>query len=405
VCYGGGHAPIIRLVAERLILNDHHDFAILPLNGAINFFNDHLSSKVVKLSDFHFLFDSYIPDILKYGNMLFEENFNPNMGISKFESIFYLGLSFFDLVSENGYDLALEKYESKKRQSFLPINTMMKILECLQPDLIVTTNSPRFEYATILASKNLNIVSLQILDLFGDDFPIPSADHIVVMNEKIAYKLNLNSNNSSIFYPYGQPVLDFTFDKVKSYDFIEIKKENNLGLSKILLFSPTKNFIYNEDLSIKEVRDSTLINTTLFHLLSEVSDFLDIQIVIRVHPSDNINNYNVFFENSNRFHYLPHLNVYESIAISDFCLSYNSTLSLQALICNKISFTFNQNPGSKYFWKEFSEYPFIYSKDYIELKNNLISHISECANINLNDFFERGSLNKIVNLIDSIIEE
>lgn len=406
VCYGGGHAPIIRLIAERLILNNYQSFAILPLNGAVNFFNDDLfNGKVLNLSNFHILFDKNITEIFNYGTRILEENFNSNIGISKFESVFYLGLSFFDLVKEYGYDSALKKYKFKKRQSFLPKNTMLKILDFLNPKLIVTTNSPRFEYASILAARELKIPSLQILDLFGDDYPVPSADHIVVMNELVKNKLVRNGNNTSTFYAFGQPVLDYTIEKVKSYDKVSLKRDNNLDFSKILLFSPTRNFIYNDDLSIKEEVDSRVLNESIFSLLFDVSVALNIQVLVKIHPSDNISNYISYIEKYPRFYFLPKLDVYESLAISDYFLSYNSTMCVQALVCGKLSFTFNQVPGSNYPWYEFSEKPFIYSSDYIQLKNNLLYYINENHEVNFENFFQTGSLNKILNLVNSIIEE
>ena len=93
---------------------------------------------------------------------------------------------------------------------------MRKILLHIGPDLVITTSSPRFEFATIKAAKNLGILSLQILDLFGDDFPLPSADHIVVMNNNVKKKLINKGIKNSLIHSFGQPVLEETILKVNN---------------------------------------------------------------------------------------------------------------------------------------------------------------------------------------------
>jgi hypothetical protein len=404
ICYGGGHSSIIKIIIDKLILNSDFDYVIIPLNGAIdNFKNTLYNDKVMTLSSFNILFDKDIDEILKYGRMLLKENYNPKIGISKIESIFYLGLSFFDLVKEYGYCKAIEIYDQKKRQAFMPMGTMIKILEHIKPDLIITTTSPRFEYATIKSAKFLGIKSLQILDLFGDDYPIPTADYIITMNQAVADKLKLNGNISSCFYPIGQPVLEDTVYKVQNVNALLIKSNFELLSKKILLFSPTRNFIFNDDFSLREELDVRLINDIIFNILDKVAIQLNIQILIRPHPSDNIINYNEYINGKDFYSYIPSLDLYQSIAISDFSLSYFSTISLQTLVCKKPSFTFNQNPNLPYPWLEFTSQPFIFSSNYMELEANLLQNISNNIQVDLDNFFEMGSIDRINSLLIKLI--
>jgi hypothetical protein len=403
VCYGGGHSAIINLVAKSVLINSNIEIVIIPLNGAIkNIKENFTENQVFTLSNFGSLFDYDIDKIFKYGIMLLDENHNETSGISRLESIFYLGLSFYDLVLEKGYELAFKSYSEKKRQAFLPESVMKTILLHIGPDLVITTSSPRFEFATIKAAKYLGIPSLQILDLFGDDFPLASADHIVVMNDNVKKKLIKKGVKNSIFHSFGQPVLEETIIKVKNVNVDNLKNVLNLRDNRVLLFSPTQNIIINEDLSVKEIQDGKLINDLIFNILDEIANLFNLKILIRPHPSDNINNYISYIESKECYIYQPDLDVYEAIAISDFTLSYASTLSLQSLVCGKLSFTYNQNPEQKYYWTEFSCRPFIYSSNYIELIENLKKFIDGSSSIDTDEFFQSGFYTKLNNLIKTI---
>ncbi|QDQ86241.1 UDP-N-acetyl glucosamine 2-epimerase [Alcaligenaceae bacterium SJ-26] len=81
------------------------------------------------------------------------------------ESRAYLGLSYLDLVGERGEEDAARAYAQKGRQAFLPVATMRRILKRLRPDVLITTASPRAEYAAQLAADELGIKRVILLDL------------------------------------------------------------------------------------------------------------------------------------------------------------------------------------------------------------------------------------------------
>lgn len=337
--------------------------------------------------------------------MLLSENYNSDIGISKLESIFYLGLSYNDLVKQLGEVKAAEEYGKRKRQSFKPVGVMETILTEIKPDIVITTASPRFEVATILAAKKLGIPSLQLLDSFGDDYPIPSADHIVVMNHSISEKLRTKGVNNSTFHALGQPILDETIEIVHAIDSSALKQELKMPNSKVLLYLPHKNYIFNDDLSVKEERDSEPINNIIFEILDQLAVTLNIQILIRPHPSDHIENYWKYIKDKPFYSFHPEINVYQSIAISDYSLSYCSTVVLQTLVCRKPAFIFNQNPELNYPWPGYSQKPFIFSRNYEELKENLTTYITDDTPQLLNNFFEEGAVQKINALIKKIIAD
>lgn len=85
------------------------------------------------------------------------------------ESAAYLGLSYAELETEAGTAAAEAAYRQRGRHAFLPVRTLTRILQAVQPDVVVATNSPRAERAAILAAGHLGIPALCVVDLFAID--------------------------------------------------------------------------------------------------------------------------------------------------------------------------------------------------------------------------------------------
>jgi hypothetical protein len=404
ISYGGGHSNLLKPIIEEALKNPFNEIIIIPFNGAIpyyyRFFNDEC---IYPLSKFLFLFDENVDEILRFGSKLLNDNFNPELGITKFESICYLGLSFFDLVNTLGVKAAELEYASKKRNSFNPINVIYKILKHIKPTIVITTNSPRFEAASLKAASKLNIKSIQLLDLFGDEYPIPSADFIITLNKNVSSKVERKVKNNSTILPFGQPIFDITKLEVSKIDSNKLRLKLNIPESKVILFCPSKNFIFNNDFSLKEINDSHLINVKIFTMFERLILNRNLTIIIRTHPSDSIDFYLPYFDKNNSFKYFKDLNIYETLAISDACVSYNSTVLVQSLICGKLSFPFNQDPSNPYLWNDFQISPFIYSSNLEELENNIESNLDTIISENeLNEFYNFGCVDKIISLLNEI---
>ncbi|MHA6643321.1 hypothetical protein [Mesorhizobium sp. A623] len=82
------------------------------------------------------------------------------------ESVAYHGLNFLDLVAVHGERRALEIYAEKGRQAFLPVRTMVRLLERVKPRLVVASNAPRTEHA-LFAARELGIPSICVVDMFS----------------------------------------------------------------------------------------------------------------------------------------------------------------------------------------------------------------------------------------------
>ena len=406
ISYGGGHIELIKAVIDNCIDFNKYDIELLALTVAYDTFQN---SKIQKyrISDFEFLFQENLVTIESYGNLLFEENHNPLSSIPIKDIIFYLGVSYYDLVKELGEELAFSTYKEKKRQAFYPKRALKKIIEYISPNYLFTTNSPRMEAAAIYAAKELLIPSIQILDLFGDDYPIPSADNIIVLNEFVRNKLLSNGIKKNII-ALGQPIFDKTIEEVNKINKeIVLKKLGFNNKERIVLFCPTPYYLWNDDLSLNGIGDEAIINIPIFKILSDLIINFGVKIILRPHPvSDSINNYSKYLDTFKSIKYYNNndLNLFESIAISEIIITYNSTIAVQAAICNKVVFTYNYDNNQKYLWANYTKAPFIYSHSYEELYTKLKEfYYNNLDQISLQKFYDMGANQRIYNYINYVL--
>lgn len=408
VSYSGGHITIMDLLCEKLIKDPELDIRLLALTGAYpKVINKYPFGVVKKISDYVDLFDNEIDEIIQYGLDLIEANYNQNIGLSRWDTIMYMGLSYFSLVKEVGVKKAEEAYKLKGRQAFGAKLVAKTILEHERPDLVVVTTSPRFEYAFVEAALELGIETMQISDLFGDNKTLPLARHIVTMNNAVSEKIKLKDDQriEREYHAIGQPVFDQTKNAISNIDGEKVKERVQLqAYDHILLFSPVKNIKYDRNLAITGYGPLEEICEPIFEVLDEVINAMKVAVIVRPHPNDPVTLYEKYFKNKKGYYYFPNdsLNLFESISISDAVLSYHSTIVLQAVISGKQGFTYNKCPQEKYIVGEYQKPPFIYSEDYEVLKANLKEKLPNQV-IELDDFYKFGSTERISKLINTII--
>jgi hypothetical protein len=161
VSYGGGHVAMLAPIAEKLVsLGYSVTFIALTTARAVV---DRLEIPVIGFSDCE---EAVGPDALCWGKEL-ARDFPSGGPVSDEETIAYLGASFRDLVAEYGEVEARLRYVKYGRHAFLPLATMLRIIERIAPNLVIATNSPRAERAAILAAGQLGIPSLCLVDLFA----------------------------------------------------------------------------------------------------------------------------------------------------------------------------------------------------------------------------------------------
>jgi len=403
ICYGGGHINIIEPIIDELIKNKNYNVKLLALTTAYIKVKNKYDKNILKsVSDYLFLFDENIDSIFQNGLKIFKDNYNKSIGLSKLEVLFYLGLSYSESISKLGKNKAYEAYKKIGRQSFLPINTIKKILEYESIDLVITTNSPRFEKASLLASKELDIKSIQIVDLFGDDLIKQNATYIIVMNEMVKNKLiNKGFNKESIF-TLGQPAIEKSIEKVNLIEKNDMNIQINKNKKNLVYFSqpPIKFNKYGKNLGYVSYEE---INPHIFKILDNLKSKYN--IYFRLHPNEKIKEYNKYFKKYPEVKYLnDKLDLSETIALSDLVVTPYSTVALQAICLNKLVFTFKPNFCSVYPIKEYKNKPFIYSDSYDELHNNIINNKFIDSNLNQdNSFLQLNFKDKFNKLLDNYV--
>ncbi|SIN98383.1 CDP-glycerol glycerophosphotransferase family protein [Halodesulfovibrio marinisediminis] len=275
-CYGGGHVRIIEPLYHQL--KDCCDVTILALTTA----GDYLESKgvpFVRLSDFPELSTS---KSISYGEQL-SANMSPSTVVPYKETVVYMGCSYAELVEEYGEEGAVRRYEESGRQVFLPIKTFRFLLDKFSPDLVITTNSPRGERASLIAAKQLKIPALCINDGVwliggGDDKGVLDvaqqnlADTICVCSESVKDKLLAECPESSAtIVVTGSPAFDF----IKKLE----RKKTTVERAKVILYADWSLPVHNGEHNYPDLRDE--LREELNRLALEKSW----DIIFRPHPS------------------------------------------------------------------------------------------------------------------------
>ena len=406
VSYGGGHINIINEVIKEIIKYKNIDFKVLALTTAYDKSVSLFSNKYIKkISDYKDLFKKDIEKINYYGSLILEDNYNASSGISKEDTLIYLGLSMFELVQTHGEQKAFDLYNKKKRQAFLPIKTMKKILEYEDISLVVTTTSPRFEEASLTAANELGIETIQILDLFGELYPLPKANHIVCMNSYISESLKRQGLIKNKYYYFGQPAIEKTVKNILSIDKVIIKNKLELNSNKTLLYATQKPNIYNEDFSYYDFAGYETINDNIFSIFEFLYEKYNINILVRLHPNENFNDYKKWFDKYNFVQYINNkCNLEESLAICDILLNQASTVSVEAISANKDVFTFKYHLDKTFPLPAVMNDPFIFSDGFEELKQKLSLYFeNKLKTKKIGNFLEFDSVENILKLIEDLV--
>lgn len=406
VSYGGGHINIINEVIKEIIKYKNIDFKVLALTTAYDKSVSLFSNKYIKkISDYKDLFKKDIEKINYYGSLILEDNYNASSGISKEDTLIYLGLSMFELVQTHGEQKAFDLYNKKKRQAFLPIKTMKKILEYEGISLVVTTTSPRFEEASLIAANELGIETIQILDLFGELYPLPRANHIICMNSYISESLKRQGLIKNKYYHFGQPAIEKTVKNILSVDKLQTKNKLGLNNNKVLLYATQRPIICNEDFSYYDFAGYETINDNIFSIFEFLYEKYDINIIVRLHPNEDFNDYKKWFDKYKFVQYAnDKCNLEESLAICDVLLNQASTVSVEAISANKDVFTFKYHLDKTFPLPAVMNEPFIFSDGFEELKQKLSLYFeNKLKTKKTGNFLALDSVENIVKLIGDLV--
>lgn len=162
VTYGNGHITKVAPVVKALETQGIQCWVLALTLGYAQ--AQRLGLKPLGYKDFLNLLDG--EKALGYGRVLWPENKHPD--VNEFESCCYLGVNYLEWVETHGEELASQLYAKGGRRSFLPVRFIGKIIDFLQPSVVVSTSSPRSEQAAIEAAVQRGIPSLTMLDVFAN---------------------------------------------------------------------------------------------------------------------------------------------------------------------------------------------------------------------------------------------
>ena len=220
------------------------------------------------------------------------------------------------------------------RQAFFPINLMTKIIQYIQPKMVISTNSPRSEKACIEAASILGINSVCINDLFAikqiswlkkKEF----ANKLFVLNESVRNFLIDAGRPASDIVASGNPAFDSLYDNKFYEEGIMIKKEMGIENRVNILYASTDEQKINRWTG--ERGDTDLPINIEKKLREFVKNNKDINLIIRRHPSQSLKvkkSERVFESNQDQ-------NINAILNAVDIVIHSASTVGLQAALIGK----------------------------------------------------------------------
>lgn len=159
--YGGAHVAIAIPVREALIRAGFEP-VMLGLTTAVDVLrrNGIPCRRVLDYVDLH------SPGVARWGGYLSEFHHREGIGISRDESMAYLGAGMAELVEEVGESQAVELHRQLGLNALLPKALLQRILEQEAIDGVITTDSPRAERAALNAAQALGIPSVCVVSNF-----------------------------------------------------------------------------------------------------------------------------------------------------------------------------------------------------------------------------------------------
>lgn len=164
-CYGGGHVQSLLPVARRLAQRSDIALTLLPFTTARR---PVLQAGLPAQSYTSLLavVDQAKADALLSRAGVRVDGAGNHAAIPAGETLAYHAVGLHDLSLVHGEERALELFAQQGRALFCPTSSFTAWLPQQQPDLVITSSSPRSELALQRAARSLGIPGLVVSDLF-----------------------------------------------------------------------------------------------------------------------------------------------------------------------------------------------------------------------------------------------
>ena len=319
--YGGGHINIIINLYIELRKRGIEPI-VLGLTMGIKKLKEH---KIPYLSYLDFL-EASDQGLLKLGEELCS-TMSLNSSIPYRETVAYMGVNYSELVYQFGEKRARELYDEKGRQAFYPKRFVGRILDRINPDIVITTNSPRTEEAIVREAMNRKLPTYVVSDFYSakeikDRTGDPSyCSKIFVTVDKMKKELISKGWDASRVLLYGNPAFDGLFDPIDSRS--EIFFKNNLSLDDKSLVILWVKSVFPKIKDLEEKTEELLIDY--------VKNRRNIKLLIKPHPNDP----NKYFSQKNYSYITNEVPLYDLIKKTNLIVTVNSTVGLEASMLGK----------------------------------------------------------------------
>lgn len=319
VTYGGGHARMLKPIIP-LLQSEGVEIQILALNTAELEFGG-MGIKLLGYRDF----TGHDPRATIYGKEL---SLTLDKVINSEETVAYLGENYLELVNRYGEVEAARMYSRGGRYIFEPIDFMEHILKQVQPDVILTTNSPRSEKYAVVAARKLGIPAIAFIDMFGirceswfreDDF----ADRILVLSESVKQNLVSLGRNPESVSVVGNPSFDVLANKYHN-NREDIARARRASPFTVLWASQPEPTYLPETGEEGDGKLPLKIEKVLLPLFERHPDW---KLIVRNHPSEEVRSYPDFITFS------PQTDVFDDL-LKDVhvVLTPSSTVGFQGIV-------------------------------------------------------------------------
>lgn len=336
VTYGGGHAhmvyPVVHALRKKAGAPSIH---VLGLPAAKHTLK---ANGIEPLGFGDYIDPKKDADAIEWGRRLAREHHSPTIGVDLGDSIAYLGLCFKDLVTRLGQQDAEKLFATQSRRAFYPLTIMERIFDDIQPDMVITSNSPRSEAAAIATANARGIKNLIMTDLFTGlgDYPL-KAQHITFLNavaKDMFIADGLVDTHISKCYISGNPA----FDKILSLP----NKKNPAWIRDHFPDAGSRRLVLHADMPaywhpLKKCSHNKSVEEILEELEACYTATLQngAAYLIRPHPSQDRAFYTKWVSGRKDAFLAAECNLHELLANIDLLIARTTTVALEAAYMEK----------------------------------------------------------------------
>lgn len=345
VSYGGGHiGMVLPVMCELEALLPGVQCQLLALTTG------HLKAKAVRPDTLGYKDLLHLVDAdaaRAWGERLAEGNTSPD--VPREETIAYLGINYLDLIAQHGEAGAADLYREQGRYGFRPLHFMRAVMDALQPDAVVATNSPRSERAALDTARALGIPAIGMIDLFGLDSDTyvmheTKPDWTCVISEGVRNRLIARGFPPKGVVVTGNPAFDGLFNpanKRAAQSFLEARGWQGL---RTILFAGHWEPVHHPATPIPVGRVLPLEIEAV--LREHVRQREDLALIVRYHPSDWTQYPRVPDEPRIHFSEPPKEPIHPLILAADAVVVQTSTVGLESAVGGRPVISVENSPAA-----------------------------------------------------------